>query len=682
MKTLKTLSRLKGDVLYLALGLLLVAFVFKALYMVLVLGVYLFAVYRIEKKWVVLIIILGFIYSVRLGLESRPVTLPSSGVVMKHHPTASRELIHTPSGRFWLRTDTPLKIGDEIDFTATREVFKTPDLLGAFDYQGYLKARGIQGVLTADELTVVGNKITWHMIPARVSDYIDEHTTFMRPYLRAFVLADRSAFDEDLMTSVNALGVSHIFAISGLHITLMAFGLDAGLKKALAPKPRLLTILSFLTVYGGLTGFTPSFIRASFLYGFTKSQSGKEEGFTPMDGLSIIFIVMMVLRPYSLSDMGFVLSYLVTFGLVGLSHQMRGPYGLLKVSGLAFSLTLPVILLMHGSVNLSSIVLNTFYVLALTFLILPVSYFVFLFPISEPLFEGVIKLFEGGTLFIYDVFYWPLTIPYLVGMMAVIYYGLLLWLLTSAKKMKPTLFLVGFLLGLFLIRPLNPYQQLTMLDVDGNAFLFEDRFNRCVGLIDGGDVSTQEALLKHLKLRGYQRFDMVIVTHDHRDHTAGIEALLKDPYFKIDRLITEINAPDGLTLEVCGGLHLVFYPPLDAIRKNDRSLVTGLIFDAFSVLSTGDIERLGEGHLITFPQRDYLFLTLPHHGSNTSSSDGLLDFVKPQYALASLPHRNVHGFPHADVRERLAQRNILLKTTDDGGTWVIRGTKNRYFINP
>jgi competence protein ComEC len=221
-----------------------------------------------------------------------------------------------------------------------------------------------------------------------------------------------------------------------------------------------------------------------------------------------------------------------------------------------------------------------------------------------------------------------------------------------------------------------------MLDVDGNAFLFEDRYHRCVGLIDGGDVSTQEAFLKHLKLSGYQRFDIVIVTHDDRDHTAGIEALLKDPYFKVDRLITEINAPDGLTLEVCGGLYLVFYPPLDAPRKNDRSLVTGLIFDAFTVLSTGDVERLGEAQLITFPQRDYLFLTLPHHGSITSSSEGLLDFVKPQYALASLPHRNVHGFPHDDVKARLAQRNIHLKTTEEGGTWVIRGTKNRYVIHP
>lgn len=676
MKILKTKLSLKGNILYLAIGLLLMVYIKDAWFMVFVSIVYLLWLGKINILFPVLVSFLGLLYYLSFFIVQLPTPPPHQGQVVKHHPSGSRMVIRSGVKHYWVITQEKFEIGTMLAFEARPAVSYVPDLLGAFDRPSYDQARGISGTYFIDDIHVIDQRFTLHVIPERVSRYIDQKFTFMQPYLRAFILADRSAFDEDLNHSVNRLGISHIFAISGLHITFLAMVLDTSLKKVISAKPRLYGILSVLLGYGFLVGFTPSFIRASFLFGFIQFQKQKAEGYTPLDGLAIIFIVMMIFRPYSLSDSGFILSYLVTFGLIAMSPYLKGPSALFKVSLIAFIMTLPVLMWMHGSVNVSSLFFNTIYVLALTFLILPASYLIFFLPFLEPFLEGVVVIFEAATLFFFHHFYRPITIPFLFGFNVVIYYAIVLWCLAYPKNIKGYMVYAGFLASVFLLRPLNPFQQITILDVDGDAMIFEDRFARCVGLIDGGGPASAEATLKHLKLMGYRTFDIIIVTHDHRDHTTGIEALLNDPYFKVKHLLTEKNAEEVLRQEPCGHLLLIHYPFKAFPSKNDRSLVTGIIMDDFSVLIAGDIEHLGEMHFIQSPAYAYTYLQLPHHGSNTSSSDAFLDHVKPSLAWANLPYQNRHGFPHGAVIERLETRNIPYITTEEKGTFIIR---NRHF---
>ena len=675
MKIFKTLSFLKGHLIFIALGLLLFSYIKDAWYMAIVTVGYLVVIKRMYPQLIILILSLSALYYLHFSMTLIPTPPPVSGRVIQHHPTAQRVLIRSFGRRIWGLTNEYYPIGTLLTFEAEPVDAYIPDLLGAFDRPSYDHARGVSGRYFIDEISVVSSRWTLHHIPYYVQTYIDQQFTFMRPYLRAFFLADRSAFDEDLNHSVNRLGISHIFAISGLHITFLAMVLDTTLKKHLSFKPRLYTILGLLGVYGILVGFTPSFIRASFLFGFIQSQRSKVHPYTAVDGLSIIFIAMMLLRPYSLSDYGFVLSYLVTFGLLFMSPYLTGRYALFKVSLIAFMMTLPVLMWMHGSVNLSSLFFNTIYVIALTFLILPATYMLFFLPFLEPVLEGVITIFESSTQFFYHRFYWPLTIPFLYGFNAVIYYGIIGYTAVTFKKPHGYMAIVLFGMSLFLIRPLNPTQQITILDVDGDAMIFEDRFNRCVGLIDGGDRWTADNYLKHLKLKGYKTFDFVIVTHDHMDHTTGIKALLEDPYFNVKSLRTELTAKKTLTTVRCGTLDLVFYPFTPFSDKNNRSLVTGIWLDTFSVLIPGDIEGLAESAFIKNPPLQYTYLQLPHHGSDTSSSSAFLDHVNPDLVWANLPHRNQFNFPSASVIDRLNERHIPLITTAERGTFTIRNDR-------
>ena len=675
MKILKTRLFLKGNILYLAIGLCLISLIKDAWWMVFISGVYLVWLRKISSPFPIIILGLGLLYYLSFFITHLPVNPPTQGLVIKHHSSGSRMMIRSGVRNYWVITEELYEVGMFIGFEATPAVSHVPDLLGAFDRPSYDLARGVFGTYFIEAIKVDHQRFTLMNIPHQVRTYIDQRFTFMQPYLRAFILADRSAFDDDLNHSVNRLGISHIFAISGLHITFLAMVLESSLKKIIPRKPRLYGILSVLAIYGLLVGFTPSFVRASFLFGFIQFQKAKAEGYTPLDGLGLIFIMMMIFRPYSLSDSGFILSYLVTFGLVAMSPYLKGPWALFTVSLIAFMMTLPILMLMHGSVNLSSLFFNTIYVLALTFLILPASYVIFLLPFLEPLLEGVILIFETSTLFFYHHFYWPVTVPYLFGFNLLIYYGLVLRCLAAPDKIKGYLYYFLFLGSVFLIRPLHPFQQVTILDVDGDALIFEDRFSNCVGLIDGGGPRSAEDYLKHLKLRGYRKFDIVIVTHDHLDHTAGIEALLKDSYFKVNHLLTETNSSEAFKKTTCGNLILMHYPVFNAPAKNDRSLVTGIVMNDFSVLIAGDIEQAGEEAFIKNKAFTYTYLQLPHHGSSTSSSEAFLDHVNPSFAWANLPYQNRHGFPHASVIDRLEERNIPLITTEEKGTFIIRNPR-------
>lgn len=663
---------LKGNILYLAFGLLFFSLLKDAWYFAIILILYLSWLTRIHRYYPLLIIGLAGVYYLSYWVASMPLVPPQEGRIIRHHPVASRSLLQSGLKRYWVITEKTYPVGAYLSFEATPARFYRPDLLGAFDRPSYDQAQGVSGRYFIDAVVKEKQSSTYHQIPAFVGTYISENFTVMEPYLRAFILADRSAFDEALTDSVNALGISHIFAISGLHITLVALSLDRLLKPVISQRGRFFGISGFLAGYGLMVGFPPSFIRASFIFIFGQFQSVKKEPYTALDGLSIIFIVMLVLRPYALSDLGFVLSYLVTLGLLGMRSYFTGPFRFFKVSLIAFSLTFPILMGMHGSVNLSSIFFNAVYVLALTLMILPITYLAFLAPFLEPIFSGAITFFEAATLFFHTHFYWPVTVPFLFGFNLVIYYAILGFLLIKPHHVVPYLYYFGFLVSLFFIRPLQPFQQVTILDVDGDAMIFEDRFSRCVGLIDGGGPATASLYLKHLKLMGYRHFDIVIVTHDHLDHTAGIQALLDDAYFQVEHLITEKNAALEIRQRNCGQLTLVHYPWQPFPSKNDRSLVTGILMDDFSVLIPGDIERRAEIAFTDHLPYAYTYLQLPHHGSNTSASEDFLDHVNPRFAWANLPHHSRHNYPHDDVIKRLEERHIRYTTTAKKGTFIIR----------
>jgi competence protein ComEC len=104
---------------------------------------------------------------------------------------------------------------------------------------------------------------------------------------------------------------------------------------------------------------------------------------------------------------------------------------------------------------------------------------------------------------------------------------------------------------------------------------------------------------------------------------------------------------------------------------NDDSLVLLLKYGQQRILLTGDIELEAEKKVANRILVPVNFLKVPHHGSRTSSSDLLLNRLKPRIAFTSVGFNNWFGHPHPDVLERYKKRHVVLYRTDQDGTLVL-----------
>lgn len=104
----------------------------------------------------------------------------------------------------------------------------------------------------------------------------------------------------------------------------------------------------------------------------------------------------------------------------------------------------------------------------------------------------------------------------------------------------------------------------------------------------------------------------------------------------------------------------ILWPKEEQIAENmlnNNSIVAKLSYENFSVLFTGDIEKIAEKQILKeYKNTNVLksnILKVAHHGSKTSTTKEFLDKVKPQIALIGVGKNNKFGHPNSEVIERL-----------------------------
>jgi competence protein ComEC len=246
--------------------------------------------------------------------------------------------------------------------------------------------------------------------------------------------------------------------------------------------------------------------------------------------------------------------------------------------------------------------------------------------------------------------------------------------------------------------------QIHMIDVgQGDAIALRTPRGRWI-LVDGGPASQQfDAGERHvvpfLLEHGVRTIDAFIITHPDLDHFGGARAIVSmlnvktvyDPGVPVAKatydslLITAARrgttwqrVRSGTSLEF-DGVSLQFLHPdtilLDASEAaNDYSAVFRLSYGTFSALFTGDVSSDVEHVLLARYGRDLDIdlLKVGHHGSSTSTSAEMLAVTTPDVALLSVGRRNRYRHPNAGVLERLEESGALILRTDLQGNVSLR----------
>ncbi|MEO8463549.1 MAG: ComEC/Rec2 family competence protein, partial [Chloroflexota bacterium] len=575
----------------------------------------------------------------------------------------------------------------------------------------------------------------------------------------------RDRVDRDLSAAFTAVGATHVVAISGWNIAIVATTL-AALAGRLARRRRVaLTALAIIT-YVAFVGPSPSVVRAAVMAGVVMlaRELGRPSRAAAAIGWAVVALLMV--DPTLVADVGFQLSALATVGLIAwgtpFSARLAGrdPGRLrgwlaesLGVSLAAQLATLPIVVLSFGRLSLVSPVVNLAVV-----------------PLVAPAMGAGVVALAGGLLAMAGL---PAVVATIVGLPAWLLFSLMVgavragallpfasvqlvepWNLVIAgvaalgigavtilartgaarsagdrpahgrgvqrapgpKARRPASWwstragrivvagLAGSVVAMSVVMVHRPdgIPKVTVLDVgQGDAILVEGgRGGRL--LVDGGPDPSRllVALDEHLPPWD-RRIDLVILSHPHEDHAAGLAALLQR--YEVDRVLepgmfgpgpgyAALNAELATIGIARGSLSTgnrfaidefrfrVLWPdpgtvperpPDNGTGINNVSIVLLGEVNGHRLLLAGDIEEQIDPQLLARGLPTVDFLKVAHHGSRTASTGPMIQALQPSVAVISAGRGNPYGHPAAATVERLGASGAKVLRTDLSGSVTV-----------
>ena len=532
-----------------------------------------------------------------------------------------------------------------------------------------------------------------HGLRDAVARRLDEHLTedAAAGMIKALNLGDRRGLQSDAWQVFSRTGTSHLIAISGLHVGLVAgwcWFIGQWLWRRSArlclwfPAQRagaLLAILAAL-VYAALAGFSLPTQRALVMIVVSLGGLVLAQPVTPARSLSLALFVVILLDPLAPLSAGFWLSFgavaLILLVLTGRLSRGGRFSQLLRVQW-AISLGLMPLLFLHfGEASVVSPLVNLLMVPWFALVLVPMALLGLLLlplPLLAAPWYGLLQLLTAKT---YELLAWTadsamttVQLAHLPGwlVLAVLLGGVLLLLPAGIAGRSLGLLLIAPLLFIEPPRPADGEIRFTMLDVgQGLACVVETRNHLMVydtGPAYASGFNTGEAvLLPYLASRNHTRIDRLVLSNADRDHAGGVQALEAALTLE-DRIAGEHQQLPGFRACEAGegwswdGVEFqVLHPPAsqDFRKANDNSCVVRVSNASWSLLLTGDVEREGERSLLALaaPRLAADILVAPHHGSNTSSTPAFVEAVKPAWVLFSTGYGNRYDFPRAPVVQR------------------------------
>ncbi len=544
-------------------------------------------------------------------------------------------------------------------------------------------------------------------------------------YIRGFLLGDTSGFTDAQRADFSDTGVSHIFALSGLHMAMLAGFILLFVRTPRQKRAAFWVVVPMMIVYAAVAGFPPSAVRAVIMQAFLLLSCVVDRDNDSITSLSSALLLILLLNPYAAVGVGLQLSFTATLGIVLLSdrflRRVTAPltekqgfparavrYLLMgaSVSCAALVFSAPLVALYFGTVSLISVLSNALILWAVS-LCFPLGLVAALAgllwtPLGQALALGARPLLW----YMRTVVEALARLPYaalktgnaLLGLWFV-FACMLVWVLLFVpsgergrrKLMLPALLLVvSFVFSWTLSRVTEGQLEMVSMDVGRGQSVLLVSADATV-LVNCGGSKGDVARHATDVVRGYGRWriDELILT-DFSEETAGAAAslLAQIPVGKI----TYIEAPDSeLAADILRAARqgAVGLMPLTQAETRDYGALTIRLYNVtgyrpghpehlavlteqsgFTALITGQMDERGEHALLRMVELPELsLLVVGRMGAADAASQALLDRTHPKTAVLS-SNANDRWNPSESTLYRL--RDTALYRTDENGDVRVR----------
>ncbi|MCQ2814705.1 MAG: ComEC/Rec2 family competence protein [Bacilli bacterium] len=566
-----------------------------------------------------------------------------------------------------------IEIGDIINVTGTKSDLNFITIQSQFDFSHYLNNKGIFNQLNVDTInTIFKNPIRLKQIRMDFLNHFDENT---KSLIGSILFSEGETGEATELMS--QLHLSRLATVSGVYIYAFLKMLNGLYSRKFSEKNSKILALITLSPYLIFTFNKLSIKRIVFLYIFRLINEYKfNKKIDNLSIISIIAIIFLLLDPYLSRQDSFILGFFIPIVSHFINQAFRKKKKTKKYilsSLLIYVFYIPFEIKFFNEISPLSIVFQTIY--SPIFILL--ALFSLLCFIKIPLYPVVNTLAKGCT----NLLGWcnkinpKLFIPPFPDWLTLIYYLLFaLCLVLITIKLLPIsrfIFVISICLSIIYVLPIQNFvtAEVDFINVgQGDSCLI--RYKTTTILIDTGgslylDVA-KDSLIPYLKSKRIYNIDCVITTHDDNDHKGALESLCSN--FNVKEYINDIgNFPLSFN-----NLTLINYNNFVSEWKeeNDTSLVIGFALCDTNFLIMGDAPKKIEN--LIMKEFDYIpcdVLKIGHHGSNTSTSDKFIKYLKPQDAVISVG-KNKYGHPDSSVIGILKNNNVTIKRTDKIGTII------------
>lgn len=574
-------------------------------------------------------------------------------------------------------------------------------------------------------------KIPLKYIPLEINRQVAEKidslfSTDTAPFAKGLLLGDKTSLSYEDSNAFRISGISHIIAVSGLHV-----GILIALLYFLTGRRRFLSCilgLPMLLLFAAIVGFRPSVNRACLMQGLLLLSVALDREYDGVTALSFSGLVMMLLNPMVVIDIGFQLSYGSVLGIFLFYPKLHGwlaeckwvgslkgkdlkfrikrwIVGCFSVSLSASAFTTPLVAYYFGAVGLLNVVTNLLVLWSIPAIFYGAASAValgFLLPRLVFIVSAAVSVLIRYVLAVARLI---ARIPFAALYTASIYS--VLWLIFAyilvaaflCMRKKPVKALLGCLSVSMLLcfacswtEPRLDKCRMTVLDVgQGQSVLLS--FDGKHYLVDCGgsyDSNASNAAADTLLSQGIFRVDGIILTHFDRDHWGGIAGFVhriptdalfvpEDP--NSSEVQAQLEAEVGLAAQVVtdvialqtGESSLRLLPSHIQKTSNETSLTVLFEQEKCDILIVGDQDSLGELAICReYDLPDVDVLVAGHHGSKTSTGDQLLNAVRPEIVVISVGRNNSYNLPSEELLQRLLAFGCSVYRTDECGTIIFR----------